>query len=230
MNFTVSRLVSQSARRQGSRLRPGVTHDRLLQTGRGGGRRPGASLSARCPLRAQAVRAPRRRSRTWRRSRPGRFGGVVAGRDGRAGRRRDGFGARRDDGGRRHRPRAAGSSSARCRPGPIWSARISPATSRSRGTGRRSPAERAHVVVDCAATRRGVASSPILAAGVGLPAAGGSEPAPRNRRRHAGRQRSRDAATPADDDHSETAWRLRHARRGVLKDVTLPRDSARRRR
>src|SRR6185295_734675 len=29
------------------------------------------------------------------------------------------------------------------------------------------------------------------------------------------------AATP-DDDHGELAWRLRHARRGVLKDATLP--------
>jgi hypothetical protein len=26
----------------------------------------------------------------------------------------------------------------------------------------------------------------------------------------------------ADDDHGEVAWRLRHARRGILKDVTLP--------
>src|ERR1051325_11717947 len=28
-------------------------------------------------------------------------------------------------------------------------------------------------------------------------------------------------ALPADD-HSETAWRIRHARRSVLKDVTIP--------
>ena len=28
--------------------------------------------------------------------------------------------------------------------------------------------------------------------------------------------------SPVDDDHSETAWRLRHLRRGILKDVTVP--------
>jgi hypothetical protein len=31
-------------------------------------------------------------------------------------------------------------------------------------------------------------------------------------------------ATAGDDDHGEVAWRLRHARRGVLKDATLPED------
>jgi Carboxypeptidase regulatory-like domain/TonB dependent receptor len=30
------------------------------------------------------------------------------------------------------------------------------------------------------------------------------------------------SASPVDDDHSETAWRLRHLRRGILKDVTVP--------
>jgi hypothetical protein len=30
------------------------------------------------------------------------------------------------------------------------------------------------------------------------------------------------AASTKDDDHGELAWRLRHARRGVLKDATLP--------
>lgn len=29
------------------------------------------------------------------------------------------------------------------------------------------------------------------------------------------------AASSADDDHSETTWRLRHLRRGILKDVTM---------
>src|SRR5206468_3717752 len=33
---------------------------------------------------------------------------------------------------------------------------------------------------------------------------------------------SDDAETSAADDHSETAWRIRHARRSVLKDVTIP--------
>jgi hypothetical protein len=55
---------------------------------------------------------------------------------------------------------------------------------------------------------------PVLAAGVGeIPEA---PPAPDA------------AAAPATsaggDDHSEIAWRLRHARRGVLKDATLPLD------
>ena len=30
------------------------------------------------------------------------------------------------------------------------------------------------------------------------------------------------AGTPATDDHSDTAWRLRHQRRGVLREVELP--------
>ena len=30
------------------------------------------------------------------------------------------------------------------------------------------------------------------------------------------------SASPVDDDHSETAWRLRHLRRGILKDITVP--------
>lgn len=30
------------------------------------------------------------------------------------------------------------------------------------------------------------------------------------------------SASSVDDDHSEAAWRLRHLRRGILKDVTLP--------
>ncbi len=74
----------------------------------------------------------------------------------------------------------------------------------------------ARAVSAIALRREGV--PPVLAAGVGLsgvateestatqPAAPGAS-----------------AATPAgNDDHSETPWRLRHARRGVLKDATLP--------
>jgi len=66
-------------------------------------------------------------------------------------------------------------------------------------------------------------STPILAAGIGgslsstatevpeavPPAANSSNP---------------ESATPVTDDHSETAWRVRHARRSVLKDVTIPAD------
>ena len=32
------------------------------------------------------------------------------------------------------------------------------------------------------------------------------------------------AGVPSDDDHGELAWRLRHARRTILKDATLPQD------
>jgi len=63
--------------------------------------------------------------------------------------------------------------------------------------------------------------TPVLAAGLAapLPVADGSEDAA-----------SSSAAAPADnsagsaDSHTETAWRLRHARRGVLKDVAVPVD------
>jgi hypothetical protein len=53
----------------------------------------------------------------------------------------------------------------------------------------------------------------VLAAGAGLPL---SPPEP-------GAQPSGESASAdTNDDHSETAWRLRHARRGVLKDATMP--------
>src|SRR5437867_547668 len=53
---------------------------------------------------------------------------------------------------------------------------------------------------------------PVLAAGSAVPA---SLPEPA--------QPGGDSASTGDnDDHSETAWRLRHARRGVLKDATMP--------
>ena len=60
-----------------------------------------------------------------------------------------------------------------------------------------------------------LAAYPVLAAGMGAPA-GESTAQPT------------DAVGPADtpsngnDDHGEIAWRLRHARRGVLKDATVP--------
>jgi len=59
-------------------------------------------------------------------------------------------------------------------------------------------------------------SYPVLAAGM----SGGDAPSP---------SEPAAAPTPApstgDDDHSELAWRLRHARRGVLKDATMPLDA-----
>jgi hypothetical protein len=58
-------------------------------------------------------------------------------------------------------------------------------------------------------------SYPVLAAGVGAAPdapspAPGAEPA------------AATAGTAGDDDHSELAWRLRHARRTILKDATVP--------
>ncbi len=66
---------------------------------------------------------------------------------------------------------------------------------------------------------------PVLAAGVGIPveAVGSSEsqtPAIEDPDPVAPVAES--SPSPVDDDHSETAWRLRHLRRGILKDVTVP--------
>src|SRR5207247_6353151 len=60
-------------------------------------------------------------------------------------------------------------------------------------------------------------SSPILEAGTG---AAPETPAPATETVGAGG--TPDAAV--NDDHGEIAWRLRHARRAVLKDATLPED------
>ena len=58
---------------------------------------------------------------------------------------------------------------------------------------------------------RHVVSSSVLPAG--FAAAGGGE---------AESQPTADVTTADDDDHGETAWRLRHARRSILKDATVP--------
>ena len=68
-----------------------------------------------------------------------------------------------------------------------------------------------------------VSSYPVLAAGVGAPTAPPSET-----------EGTTGAVVPPDttpdtaktptDDHSEIAWRLRHARRAILKDVEIPDD------
>ena len=65
----------------------------------------------------------------------------------------------------------------------------------------------------------------MLAAGVGSPVepveaiasqtAAAADPAPST-------PAADPSPSPVDDDHSETAWRLRHLRRGILKDVTVP--------
>lgn len=68
------------------------------------------------------------------------------------------------------------------------------------------------------AIRRASTPSPILAAGIGTPTTGAADaaPAPPAAVGTAG------ATATGDDDHGETAWRLRHARRSILKDVTIP--------
>jgi len=66
---------------------------------------------------------------------------------------------------------------------------------------------------------RATSAAPILAAGVGtLPSTGTATP-----NGAVGGPDEADASTvPPADNHSETAWRIRHARRSVLKDVTIP--------
>jgi hypothetical protein len=81
---------------------------------------------------------------------------------------------------------------------------------------------RASARVSSAIAMRHVSSSadgklPVLTAGLGPSADPPSQPdAP-------GVSQTSATSTP-DDDHGEVAWRLRHARRGVLKDATLPAD------
>lgn len=69
--------------------------------------------------------------------------------------------------------------------------------------------------------REGVA--PVLAAGVGLSALTATEATTTSQAAEVeGTTGSTTAATTGNDDHSETPWRIRHGRRGVLKDATLP--------
>jgi hypothetical protein len=70
---------------------------------------------------------------------------------------------------------------------------------------------------------------PILAAGIGQLSAPEANEGNRANAADAGappteRPAVQDDSTAAsaDDDHSETTWRLRHLRRGILKDVTMP--------
>ena len=83
---------------------------------------------------------------------------------------------------------------------------------------------RAQVVEVHASTRASSAISmrhaltpgdPVLAAGVGTSGTVAADPSAPT-----GSAAPDDA--PANDDHGEIAWRLRHARRSVLKDVTIP--------
>jgi hypothetical protein len=69
--------------------------------------------------------------------------------------------------------------------------------------------------VSTIAVRRSALAAPILAAGVGTAPQADDD---------AAQPASADPASSVDtpDDPSETVWRIRHARRGVLKDVTIP--------
>ncbi len=63
---------------------------------------------------------------------------------------------------------------------------------------------------------------PVLAAGVGMVAASAPEPAEQPAGETGAAGSGGDSGSSGGDDHGETAWRLRHARRGVLKDATVP--------
>ena len=188
--------------------------------GVGGRRRSGASLSP-VGWRRRRARPGAGRSRTSRRLPPGSIHGTVQDEQRRAGRRRDGFGARRHDRVRGHRSRAAVSSCGRCRPGPYLRARASRRVRRVARPDRRRASERARVLRP---SRCGTSPTPqhagvISGAGGGLGAAGGAAPAAADRRRPRRTRRT----TTGDDDHSEIAWRLRHARRASSRTRRFPR-------
>ncbi|MEQ1727462.1 MAG: hypothetical protein ABL982_03700, partial [Vicinamibacterales bacterium] len=63
---------------------------------------------------------------------------------------------------------------------------------------------------------------PVLAAGVGLTTLTAAEATTSQPAHVASPAGSTTSAPTVDDDHSETPWRIRHGRRGVLKDATLP--------
>jgi len=67
-----------------------------------------------------------------------------------------------------------------------------------------------------AVRRVGSESSPLPVLAAGMAGGGSSDPA--------AQPNDGGSTTSIDDDHSEVAWRLRHARRGILKDATIPED------
>jgi hypothetical protein len=74
------------------------------------------------------------------------------------------------------------------------------------------------------ATSATAASYPVLAAGVGASTGGGTESASQPDTSGGGATTGSTSDTDGDD-HREIAWRLRHARRSILKDATLPIDA-----
>lgn len=77
----------------------------------------------------------------------------------------------------------------------------------------------ARAVSAIALRREGAA--PVLAAGVGLTGIAETEAAAPSQGGETGTTGTV-SGSAGSDDHSETAWRIRHGRRGVLKDATLP--------
>ena len=65
-------------------------------------------------------------------------------------------------------------------------------------------------------------SLPVLATEVGVVAASSPEPAAQPAGEVAAVGSSLDSGSSGNDDHGETSWRLRHARRSILKDATVP--------
>ena len=66
---------------------------------------------------------------------------------------------------------------------------------------------------------------PVLAAGIGqlsAPESNGANGANAADATAPSTVQDDSTAASSDDDHSETTWRLRHLRRGILKDVTMP--------
>ena len=133
----------------------------------------------------------------------------------------------------RHRPL---SRSRRCRPDRTSFARTSQGSSPRREDGR-SPPQQPHIIVDrspahCVgrdvlalvpadgrANNQRAHASARSRCGTSRPV---DAQATRRRPRAKGPRRSRRACPPADDDHSELAWRLRHARRSILQDANAP--------
>ncbi len=152
-----------------------------------------------------------------------------AGREGRSDPGSDGFGAGGQDGDRCHRPGWPVRNTHAGARAPICSEPTSPATwahaDRSSKSGRAHARRRPSLC----ATRVAWLFPQSRRRRPTCPCSRRAWVAPRNPQAPAGRRsgpcsrlRPLPSGSPAEDDHSETAWRLRHLRRGILKDITVP--------
>ena len=183
----------------------------------------GLVLLFQLPARVRSLRL--RPSRGWRRSRPDRS--AASCRTRRALQSRERWF-------RRWGPRrpllslteTAGSKSARWRPGRICSGPTSPATWAHADRSSKSGRAHARRRPSPCATRVLWPRSPSVdqpARARGGPGRRRGIPGACYRRAGAcSRLPAAQADSRAEDDHSETAWRLRHLRRGILKDITVP--------